>query len=117
MQQNFLKLRFRHHDLDAIECLRHNDLATEPAVWARLQHTLEHVFFHAVRSLELAEPGFVDVAMAGGATAGTAAFAYDAIDHVIHGALHDRRTDGDLYFITGTIVGDVGNQRHLFPLA
>src|SRR5262249_52454017 len=81
-------LRFRHLDHDAVQRVAEDDLAGEAAVRADVDAAGEHFAFLGAGWGQLSGPVFDDVAVAGGAGHGAAAFADDAGDQVVGGAAH-----------------------------
>src|SRR6185312_311111 len=99
-------------DRQPVELGRDLDLAGEPRVGLELLGEVEHGLFHVRFGVELAEPGLVDIDVAGRARARPAAIGVDAGDEVLDRAFHDAPAGGHFDLVLFAVVLDVFDLRH-----
>ncbi|MNY41443.1 hypothetical protein D3C86_1762550 [compost metagenome] len=93
----------QHH---AVHLFADDQLAAQSTVVTTLEGVLEHVVFHALCGLYFAQPGFVDIGVASGATAGAAAVGGNARHRGKGSGLHDRLADVAFDLMGGAVVFD-----------
>jgi len=76
-----------HHD--AVQIIRHFDLAAQAAGGAGRNDELEHLLLHGVRRFQFSAPFGIEMDMAGSTTHRAAALRDDTGYAVIDGGLHD----------------------------
>src|SRR5581483_4939558 len=101
---------WRKLDLEAVEFLRHDDLAAEPRALIDVEGAVEHLELLVAGRHELVEPLLCDPDMAGGASAGAAAFGLDGkapvADHLHHAPAFERLEP------VGAAVGHMNGKEH-----
>lgn len=96
------------HD-KAVKFVRDLDLAGKPRVRAAFPCKIQHVLFHDLGSANRLGPRFIDVNVAGGAGAGTAAFGLNAGDRILDRVFHDGGAVGRFYDTAYAIMRDIGD--------
>src|SRR5262249_45730793 len=84
-----LLVRCRHHE--PVKVFGDFDLTRQPRTRANIIPEIEHVLFHWRWTADLLAPGFIDIDMASGASAGPSALGLNARDVVADRGFHDRR--------------------------
>src|SRR6187399_2528232 len=93
-------LPLRDGDGQPVELVADPDLAGQPRGRPDLEGEVEHVLFHRLGLADDLLVGLVDIDVAGGTSAGTAAFGLDAGDTVADGVFHHGRAVLGLDFVT-----------------
>src|SRR5665647_3773116 len=101
----------RPHD-QAVERLRHLDLAGKPRARLHLEGAIELFLLLGGRRSDNGAPGVVDIDHAGRAGAGAAALRHDAGHTVAQRGLHHGRADLGLDLMHGAVMLDIGDGRH-----
>src|SRR6202040_4186324 len=107
-------LPLRHRHGQPVELVADADLAGEPRGRTDVIGEIEHVLLHRLGLTDDFLERLVDIDMASGAGAGTAAFGLDAGNAVANGVLHHGRAVFGLDFVVlaaGIDVGDLGHPR------
>src|SRR4051794_37138320 len=99
-------------DHQAVERVGDLDLARQPRVRSDVKGEVEHVLLHRLGFADGLCPRLVDVDVAGGAGAGSAAFRLDARHGTADGVLHHRRAVFGLDVEAGAVIGDVSKFGH-----
>src|ERR1700736_3148526 len=104
-------LALGHADDQSVELLAHRNLTRQARIEFGLGGKAEHVRLLRPRHwrTRLVEPGRIDIDVAGGAGALTAAIGVDARHVVVDGTPHHRKADRHLDEMRSTIVFDVGD--------
>lgn len=84
------ELRFRQPDDEAIEFIRYLDLASQATIRLAEHNPVEHTKFRDFGRGNPRQPLRINIAMAGAATARTAAIGQHAWHRVLDGSLHQR---------------------------
>ena len=100
----------------AVEFVRHLDLAGEPGIRLDVLGEVQHRLLHGRGRAGLAAPGLVHIDVAGGAGAGAAAVGVDPGNVVLHGALHDGEAVLDVHHVLGAVEFDVSDLGHQLPV-
>jgi hypothetical protein len=108
-----LPLRYGHDK--PIQLIAHLDLTRKPRVWPHIIGKVEHVLFHDSRFARDSRPSVINVDMASGASACTAAFGFNPRHGILDGRFHHRRAVHSLNFKAIAAMGDKGQFCHDFP--
>src|SRR5215469_14638963 len=110
-----LVLSLRQADDEAVERLRHLDLARQPGVRPVERGKAQHTRLLRARHRRPGhrEPCLIDIDVAGGAGAFAAAIGVDAGNVVIDSAAHDRLAERQLDLVGATAALDIGDFGHV----
>src|SRR5262245_57073120 len=86
-----LLVRCSHHE--AVKVFGDFDLTRQPRTRANIIPEIEHVLFHWRWTTDLLAPGFIDINVASGASAGTSALGLNTRNVVADRGFHDRRAE------------------------
>ena len=112
-----LKLALRQSQSQTLVLCLQLDLTRQPATWQALGgHKVKHLRLAAVRRWQQRQLGFVDHAVASGATAASAAFAQQAIHPRGLHRLQQGLAFLGRHIVCGALRGGDMNQQHFSPI-